>query len=77
MRIARGPETKPLDVVYFSAGCRLGSSAMAQAYAISSLGEALAYLFHPILVPRLQERTEAAVLVRIDRLAGYLARRMT
>ncbi len=35
----------------------LGRSATAQRYAISSLGEAQAYLEHPILGPRLQEST--------------------
>ncbi len=33
----------------------LGHSAMAQRYAISSLDEAVAYLAHPILGPRLRE----------------------
>ncbi len=35
----------------------LGSSAMAQRYAIASLNEAKAYLDHPILGPRLRECT--------------------
>jgi len=35
----------------------LGSSAMAQKYAIASLNEAKAYLDHPILGPRLRECT--------------------
>ena len=35
----------------------LGSSRMAQAYAIASLEEAVAYLKHPILGPRLRECT--------------------
>jgi uncharacterized protein (DUF1810 family) len=33
----------------------LGSSAMAQRYAIASLDEAVAYLDHPVLGPRLRE----------------------
>lgn len=37
----------------------LGSSAMAQAYAISGLPEARAYLAHPVLGPRLRAVTEA------------------
>lgn len=37
----------------------LGSSAMAQRYAISSLDEARAYLQHPVLGPRLQDCTAA------------------
>ena len=35
----------------------LGSSAMARRYAVSSLGEARAYLRHPVLGPRLVECT--------------------
>jgi uncharacterized protein (DUF1810 family) len=37
----------------------LGHSTMAQAYAISDLAEAQAYLGHPVLGPRLRECTEA------------------
>ena len=37
----------------------LGSSPMAQRYAIGSLGEACAYLAHPVLGPRLRELTAA------------------
>ncbi|AHY43479.1 DUF1810 domain-containing protein [Stutzerimonas decontaminans] len=37
----------------------LGRSAMAQQYAISGRNEAIAYLQHPILGPRLQTCTEA------------------
>ena len=37
----------------------LGSSPMAQAYAIRSLDEARAYLAHPTLGPRLHESSEA------------------
>jgi uncharacterized protein (DUF1810 family) len=39
----------------------LGSSPMAQRYAIASLDEARAYLAHPVLGPRLRESTEAAL----------------
>lgn len=39
----------------------LGSSAMAQRYAIASLAEARAYLAHPILGPRLLEGVTAAL----------------
>ena len=39
----------------------LGSSGMAQRYAISSLDEAKAYLQHPVLGPRLIECTELAI----------------
>ena len=41
----------------------LGSSPMAQRYAISSADEARAYLAHPVLGPRLAECCEAAVAV--------------
>jgi uncharacterized protein (DUF1810 family) len=37
----------------------LGSSAMAQRYALGSLAEARAYLAHPVLGPRLREATAA------------------
>jgi uncharacterized protein (DUF1810 family) len=37
----------------------LGSSPMSQVYAIGSLGEARAYLEHPLLGPRLRECCEA------------------
>ncbi|HKB02066.1 MAG TPA: DUF1810 domain-containing protein [Gemmataceae bacterium] len=41
----------------------LGSSAMAQRYAIKSLAEAEAYLRHPVLGPRLEACAEAALAV--------------
>ncbi len=49
----------------------LGSSAMAQRYAIGSLEEARAYLAHPVLGPRLVECTEA-VLSHPDRTAHQI-----
>lgn len=39
----------------------LGSSPMAQRYAVASLDEARAYLAHPVLGPRLREGVEAAL----------------
>lgn len=39
----------------------LGSSPMAQRYAVASLDEARAYLAHPILGPRLRDCTDAAL----------------
>ena len=39
----------------------LGSSPMAQRYAIASLDEARAYLAHPLLGPRLRDCTQAAI----------------
>jgi uncharacterized protein (DUF1810 family) len=39
----------------------LGSSAMSRRYAINSVGEAEAYLRHPVLGPRLLESCEAAL----------------
>jgi uncharacterized protein (DUF1810 family) len=39
----------------------LGFSAMAQRYAIGSRDEALAYLAHPVLGPRLSECTDAVL----------------
>jgi uncharacterized protein (DUF1810 family) len=41
----------------------LGSSAMSQEYGISSLDEAVAYLRHPLLGPRLVECVEAVLAV--------------
>jgi len=52
----------------------LGSSATARAFAISSLGEAKAYLEHPVLGPRLRECTRLATLVEgrpIEQILGY------
>ncbi len=46
----------------------LGHSSMAQAYAISSLEQARAYLAHPVLGPRLHACT-AALLTHTDRSA--------
>ena len=42
----------------------LGHSAMAQKYAIASRGEAVAYLRHPVLGPRLKECTELVLAVQ-------------
>jgi uncharacterized protein (DUF1810 family) len=44
----------------------LGSSAMSQEYGISSLDEAVAYLHHPLLGPRLVECVEAVVAVAAE-----------
>ena len=41
----------------------LGFSPMAQRYAISSLGEARAYLAHPVLGPRLEDCTRLVLTV--------------
>ncbi len=52
----------------------LGSSAMAQCYAISSLQEAQAYLLHPALGPRLRECTalvNAAADRTLNQIFGY------
>jgi uncharacterized protein (DUF1810 family) len=49
----------------------LGHSSMAQAYAVSSLDQARAYLAHPVLGPRLRECT-AAVLTHTDRSAEQI-----
>lgn len=42
----------------------LGSSSMAQRYAVASLDEAKAYLAHPLLGPRLREATAAVLATR-------------
>jgi uncharacterized protein (DUF1810 family) len=52
----------------------LGSSAMANQFAIASRGEALAYLGHPILGPRLRECTRLAIAAprrSIAEILGY------
>jgi uncharacterized protein (DUF1810 family) len=53
----------------------LGSSPMAQQYAISGRDEALAYLNHPVLGPRLRECTAlvnaAPRSARVDAIFGY------
>jgi uncharacterized protein (DUF1810 family) len=52
----------------------LGTSVMAQRFAISSLAEAEAYLGHPLLGPRLRESTRLVNLVKersIEEIFGY------
>lgn len=52
----------------------LGHSAMAEKYAITSLGEALAYLGHPILGRRLRECTQLVLDIKghsIEEIFGY------
>jgi uncharacterized protein (DUF1810 family) len=50
----------------------LGRSPMAQAYAISSLEEACAYLAHPVLGPRLMEATRLVLAVEGRSLTAIL-----
>ena len=51
----------------------LGSSPIAQRYAISSLDEAAAYLAHPVLGPRLEECTAIVngLSHSVDQIFGY------
>ncbi|MEM5433882.1 DUF1810 domain-containing protein [Paraburkholderia diazotrophica] len=52
----------------------LGESQMAQKFAITSLAEAVAYLQHPVLGPRLREATQAVNGVEgstIETIFGY------
>lgn len=54
--------------------CGLGSSAMAEAFGISSREEAEAYLNHPLLGPRLRECTRLVNLIEgrsIQQIFGY------
>jgi len=44
----------------------LGASAMAQEYGIASLDEAVAYLRHPLLGPRLAECVSAVVAIAVE-----------
>lgn len=52
-------------------GLGLGRSAMAQRYAIADLNEAIAYLQHPLLGPRLEECAQA-LLQHSDRTARQM-----
>jgi uncharacterized protein (DUF1810 family) len=52
----------------------LGSSTTAQKFAISSLAEAAAYLYHPVLGPRLRTCTELVSAIEgrsIEEIFGY------
>jgi uncharacterized protein (DUF1810 family) len=51
----------------------LGNSEMAQTYAIRSLGEAKAYLTHPVLGPRLRECTALVNAVEGKRLSDIFS----
>lgn len=53
--LRRGRKTSHWMWFVFPQLAGLGSSPMAQRYAITSLGEARAYLAHPVLGPRLRE----------------------
>ena len=59
----------------FPQAAGLGRSAMAERYAIRSLGEARAYLGHPVLGPRLRECTglvrEALKRRSLSQVFGY------
>jgi len=61
--IRRGRKTSHWMWYIFPQIRGLGSSAMAQLYAITDLTEATAYLQHPVLGPRLREVTEAALTI--------------
>ena len=58
LRSSARAQGQSLDVVHLPADRWAGRSAMAQAYAISNLAEAQAYLAHPVLGPRLVECAE-------------------
>jgi uncharacterized protein (DUF1810 family) len=52
----------------------LGESPMAQKFAINSMNEAVAYLQHPVLGPRLKEATQAVNEIErqtIERIFGF------
>jgi uncharacterized protein (DUF1810 family) len=61
--LRRGRKTSHWMWYVFPQIAGLGSSAMAQAYAIGSLDEARAYLAHPVLGPRLRECVAAVQAV--------------
>src|SRR6201993_634326 len=62
--LRRGRKTSHWMWFVFPQIAGLGHSAMAQRYAIGSLAEAQAYLAHPVLGPRLRERTEILIALR-------------
>jgi uncharacterized protein (DUF1810 family) len=66
--LRRGRKTSHWMWFVFPQVAGLGQSAISQRFAISSLGEARAYLAHPVLGPRLRE-SAAAVLATTDRSA--------
>jgi uncharacterized protein (DUF1810 family) len=59
--LRRGRKTGHWMWFIFPQVAGLGSSAMAQRYAITSLDEARAYLAHPVLGSRLRESSEAVL----------------
>ncbi len=61
--VRRGRKTSHWMWFVFPQLYGLGMSAMSQRYAIRSLDEARAYLAHPVLGPRLQAISEAALHV--------------
>jgi uncharacterized protein (DUF1810 family) len=61
--LRRGRKTSHWMWYVFPQIAGLGSSAMAQTYAIGSLDEARAYLAHPVLGPRLRECVAAVQAV--------------
>ena len=64
--IRRGRKTGHWMWFVFPQLAGLGSSAMAQRYAVRSLDEARAYLRHPVLGPRLREITAAVLALPPD-----------
>jgi uncharacterized protein (DUF1810 family) len=64
--VARGRKTGHWMWFVFPQIVGLGSSPMAQRYAIGSLAEAQAYLSHPVLGPRLREVAQAVAELRPD-----------
>ena len=61
--VRRGRKTSHWMWFVFPQLAGLGSSPTAQRYAVSGVGEARAYLAHPVLGPRLREITEAAAVL--------------
>ena len=72
--VDRWPQTNSLDVVLFPQIAGLGSSAMAQQFAITTIDEARRYLEYPVLGHRLRECTNlilASHEENIDPILGY------
>jgi len=61
--LRRGRKTSHWMWFVFPQIAGLGSSPTARAYALSGLGEARAYLAHPVLGPRLREAAQLAAAV--------------
>jgi len=70
--LRRGQKTGHWIWFIFPQIAGLGRSATSQEFAILSLGEARAYLAHPVLGTRLRECTELVVAIKVAEAIGVL-----